>query len=357
MNSRNWLSLIAFGLATAFSVDSTQAELKFERVFGPETPGGVYKHPATIAELANGDLYIAYYGGEGEYKGDTAVFGARRAKGTTTWTLPKKIADTPDRADGNGVIWQEPGGATWLFYVVRYGETWSDSVIKYKYSNDNGNTWTDSEMLTFQKGMMVRSQPVQLMDGNFIVPIYHETGDDREIVGHQSASLFALYDKKTKQWTFSNEAHSRIGNIQPSVVQITDKDLFAYCRRGGGYGPMKDGFIVKIESHDGGKTWTDGVDTEFPNPNAAVDLIKLKNGHLVMIYNDSNEGHRNPLVMRVSTDNGKTWPTFRKIVDNPKDEQAYPYIVQAADGSIEGIFTSSKRTVVNHFSLLESDIK
>ena len=74
--------------------------------------------------------------------------------------LPKKIADTPDRADGNGVIWQEPGGATWLFYVVRYGETWSDSVIKYKYSLDNANNWTDSEMLTFEKGMMVRSQPI-----------------------------------------------------------------------------------------------------------------------------------------------------------------------------------------------------
>lgn len=26
----------------------------------------------------------------------------------------------------------------WLFYVVRYGDTWSDSVIKYKVSSDRG---------------------------------------------------------------------------------------------------------------------------------------------------------------------------------------------------------------------------
>ena len=190
------------------------AELKFERVFGPETPGGKYKHPASITELSNGDLYIAYYGGDGEYKGDTAVFGSRRPKDSESWTAPKRIADTPDRADGNGVIWQEPDGPTWLFYVVRYGETWSDSVIKYKYSKDNANSWTDSDLLTFEKGMMVRSQPILLMNGDFLLPIYHETGHDQEMVGPESASLFAPFrNKKTKEL-----GHSRMKYILVSEI-------------------------------------------------------------------------------------------------------------------------------------------
>ena len=348
-----WLFLFVIG--TCF-VKMAVAELEIKRVFGPETPGGQYKHPASIAELANGDLYIAYYGGDGEYKGDTAVFGSRLAKGTTQWTQPKRIADTPDRADGNGVIWQEPGGATWLFYVVRYGETWSDSVVKYKYSLDNAQTWTDSEMLSFERGLMVRSQPIQLLNGDFLLPIYHETGNDKESVGPESSSLFACYHKKTKEWSFSNKVHSRIGNIQPSVVQLDENHLLAYCRRGGGYGPLLDGFIVKTESSDGGKTWSPGVDTEFPNPNAAVDLIRLKNGHLVMIYNHNNQGERNPLTMRVSTDNGKTWPKVRDVFNNPKDEAGYPYIIQTTDGRIHGVFTSQRRSVVNHFVLDEADI-
>lgn len=349
------LILLAFA-AVAGVVPSLNAEVKLTRVFGPETPGGQYKHPASIEELANDDLFIAYYGGEGEYKGDTAVFGSRQAKGQSTWTLPKKIADTPDRADGNAVIWQEPGGVTWLFYVVRYGETWSDSVIKYKYSRDNALTWTDSEMLSLQKGYMVRSQPIPLPNGDFLLPIYHEVGDDKESVGPDSASLFAQFHKSTKEWSFTNEAHSRIGNVQPSVVQLDDNHLMAFCRRGGGYGPMADGFIVKTESHDGGKTWSPGVDTEFPNPNAAVDLIRLKNGHLVLIYNNNNQGARNPLTMRVSTDLGKTWSAGRNIFDNPKDEAAYPYIIQAEDGRIHGVFTSQRRSVVNHFVMDEADI-
>lgn len=356
MSQRNaQFCLFNFVISIAFARFAC-AELVINRVFGPETPGGRYKHPASLGELTNGDLYIAYYGGEGEYQGDTAVFGSRLARGTSEWTLPKRIADTPDRADGNGVIWQEPGGAAWLFYVVRYGETWSDSVIKYKYSRDNAQTWTDSELLTFEKGMMVRSQPIPLGNGDFLLPIYHEVGDDKESVGAESASLFARFHQKTKTWTFSNQVHSRLGNIQPSVVRLDDKHLIAYCRRGGGYGPLADGFIVKTESHDGGTTWSPGVDTEFPNPNAAVDLIRLKNGHLALIYNDNNQGQRNPLTMRVSTDNGKTWPEARNIFNNPKDEAAYPFIVQTSDGRIQGVFTSSRRSVVNHFSLDEADI-
>ena len=66
---------------------------------------------------------------------------------------------------------------------MRYGETWSDSVIKYKYSRDNANSWTVSDLITFDKGMMVRSQPIRLIDGDILLPIYHETGHDKEMVG------------------------------------------------------------------------------------------------------------------------------------------------------------------------------
>jgi len=52
-------------------------DIRVERVFGPETPTGPYKHPACITELTNGDLYLVYYGGADEYAIDTGVFGAR----------------------------------------------------------------------------------------------------------------------------------------------------------------------------------------------------------------------------------------------------------------------------------------
>lgn len=356
MRGREMKSYLVCAIIVSLFSGTALAELSIEKVFGPETPGGAYKHPASIEELPNGDLYIAYYGGEGEYEGDTAVFGARRLKGSVEWSQPKRIADTPNRSEGNAVVWQEPGGPTWLFYVNRYGETWSDSIIKYKISADGAETWSDPEIISFEKGLMVRSQPIQLANGDFLLPIYHERGADKENVGKDSASLFARCNKTTRQWSFTNEVHSRLGNIQPAVASCDANHLLAFCRRGGGYGYVPDGFIVKSESHDGGRTWSPGVDTKFPNPNSAVDLIKLRNGHLIMIYNDSFHGERMPLTMRVSTDNGKTWPSARNIVNEPGDDAAYPYIIETADGRIHGVYTSQERTVINHFVLDEADI-
>src|SRR5690349_12322346 len=77
-----------------------------ERVFGPETPTGRYKHPASITELANGDLMLAWYGGDGEYKPGTAVWGSRQPKGTLQWTTPTVLARDPFYSVGNPVIWQ-----------------------------------------------------------------------------------------------------------------------------------------------------------------------------------------------------------------------------------------------------------
>ncbi len=77
------------------------------RVFGPEHPGQ-YKHPASITQLTNEDLYIAYYGGSAEYGDDTAVYGSRLKVGKTKWTEPKVIADTPGRGEGNPVVFQAP---------------------------------------------------------------------------------------------------------------------------------------------------------------------------------------------------------------------------------------------------------
>ena len=330
-------------------------DLVIERVFGPELPDK-YKHPASFAELANGDLYLVYYGGSGEYGDDTWVRGARLLKGATKWTTPEIVADTPFRSDGNPVVWQAPDGLVWLFYVCRYGPTWSNSRIKFKVSRDGAKTWSDSDMLTFEEGTMVRGRPIALRNGDYLLGVYHETGTDRELVGPDTTSFFLRRKQGTDEWTSTNKIRSRLGNLQPSVVQIADDYLVAYSRRGGGYGPLADGFLVRSESRDGGFTWSAGTDSPFPNPNAAADFIKLANGHLLLVYNDNNQGQRMPLTVAISTDNDKSYPYKRNIVNKPGDSAAYPVAVQTRDGKIHIIYTSEQRTVINHAVFNESAI-
>jgi len=323
-----------------------------ERIFGPEVPTGPYKHPACMTELANGDLYLVFYGGQGEYANDTAVFGSRKKKGESAWSSPIKLAHDPFRSVGNGVIWQAPDGLVWLFYVVRYGDTWSTSRVQFKVSTDNGETWSDSSVLTLEEGMMVRNRPIVLSDGSYLLPAYKETGHDTEAVGADSTSLFFRFDPKTKKWSETGRIRSPKGNIQPAPLELAPGHLVAYCRRGGGYDSKEMGYIVKSESKDGGKTWSEGVDSSFPNPNAAVDFLKLQSGNLLLVYNDSFNA-RTPLTVAFSPDHDKTWPVKKDLVAGPGDF-GYPQAFQTKDGKVHVVYTSEKRQVINHATFDES---
>jgi predicted neuraminidase len=342
----NRARLLAGIALTLVASAAAGGEFRVQRVFGPEVPTGPYKHPASLAELENGDLYLVYYGGAGEYAVDTGVFGSRLRRGESKWTPPARIAHDPFRSVGNAVIWQAPDGLVWLFYVVRYGETWSTSRIQCKVSHDQAESWSDASLLALDEGMMVRNRPIVLENGHYLLPVYRETGNDPERVGSESASLFLDFDPKSRTWTTSGPIRSANGNIQPAPLQLDDGRLIAYCRRGGGYLRDEKGFLVRSESRDGGKTWSEGRDSAFPNPNAAVDFLKLRSGRLLLIYNDCFHG-RSPLTAALSEDDDRTYPHRRNLVEGPGDF-GYPFAFQARDGRIHLVYTSDRRTVINH---------
>lgn len=321
-------------------------DLTIRRVFGPEIATGPYKHPATLAEFDNGDLYLVYYGGEGEYARDTAVYGARRAAGSDTWSAPAVIARDPFRSVGNAVIWQAPDDVVWLFYVVRYGTTWSTSRIQAKISHDRAATWSDPFPIALEAGMMVRNRPIVLAEGGYLLPVYRETGEDTEQVGPDSTSIFLHFDPTTREWTTRGAISSPTGNIQPAVVEVAPGHLIAYCRRGGDYAPTEQGWAVRAESRDGGRTWTKGTASSFRNPNSALEFLKLASGNLLLVFND-HMWKRTPLVAALSTDGDRTYPQ-RRVIGDADNTYAYPIGFQARDGRIHIVYTSDRRTVINH---------
>lgn len=342
---RIWMTAAACVVSAAAFGRDTAVNVETYRAFGPEHPG-VYKHPASITQLANGDLYIAYYGGSDEYGNDTAVYGSRQAKGLNDWSPPEVIADTPDHGEGNPVVWQAPDGVVWLFYNNLYGATWSNARILAKKSYDGAKTWTDPWVLAFEEGSMARGQPIVLNNGDYLLPVYHETGEDREGTIPTTMSYFLRYTPSTGKWKETGRIKSEMGNLQAQVVQMTDDYLVAYIRRGGNFLPTEDGYTLRSESRDGGETWSDAVRTEFLNPNSAVDFIKLRNGHLLLVYND-NMNDRTPLTVTISPDGEKTWPHKRHIAGGD-NTFAYPYAIQTMDDKIHIIYTTNSRTTIMH---------
>lgn len=346
---------VALGLIVLLAAPVALAgELRIEKIIGTEHPG-LYKHPAAITILDNGDLYVTYYGGSGEYQDDSKVWAMRKKPGHGKWRGPQLVADTPFLGEGNGIAWQAPDGLVWLFYVQRYGNTWSDSRVMAKISRDGAKTWSDNFVIGFEAGTMARGVPIVLSDGNYLLPVYRETGHDQERTASDTASFFFRMDPVQHTWTQTGYIVSSMGNLQPEAVEISPGHLIAYCRRGGSFLPTTDGWIIRSESHDGGRTWSEGVRSGFPNPNSAVSFIKLQSGALLLVYNDSmNE--RNPLTVALSLDNDKTWPYKRNIAADNKD-YAYPMAVQAKDGKIHVAYTQDERQTVMHAEFDEAWVK
>jgi predicted neuraminidase len=339
-----WLAALALPLA---------AQVKVERLFGPEVQTGRYKHPASIERFDNGDLYVVYYTGEGEYANATSLYASRRKAGGAAWSAPKLVARDPFRSVGNGAAWQAPDGRVWLFYVIRFGADWPTSRSAAKVSDDRGETWSDSSLITLEQGMMVRGRPIALSDGRYLLPAYFEKGE-REFTTAETRSVFFEWAPQTKEWRLSGEIRSAKGNLQPAIAETAPGRLVAFCRRAGGYGPVSDGYLIYSESRDNGRTWSPGVNSELKNPNSAVDLLKLRSGNLLLVFNDSMSD-RTPLVAALSSDGGRTWP-HRLTVAGGRGSFAYPSAVEAPGGVIHLVFTSDERTVVRYATFTEADL-
>ena len=186
---------------------------------------------------------------------------------------------------------------------------------------------------------MVRGRPIVLSNGDYLLPIYDETGHHTEFTGPDTTGLFLHFNTKTDipalRWRMSEPIRWRKGVLQPAVVEVEKDHLLAFCRPGGGFEPRNDRYVLRSESHDGGWTWTPAENTEFPNSNTAVDLLKLSNGHLLAVYHDSMT-RRSPLTVAISTDGGSSFPHRTNIAEGA-DSYAYPYAVQTRDGKIHGL--------------------
>jgi predicted neuraminidase len=98
-------------------------------------------------------------------------------------------------------------------------------------------------------------------------------------------------------------------------------------------------------SSDRAATWSPAVDTQFPNPGSGAEVLALRNGHWVLIYNDLERG-RYQLAISLSEDEGRTWPWTRHLERDPAStdpeqlgEYHYPSIMQAHDGTLHASYS------------------
>ncbi len=157
-----------------------------------------------------------------------------------------------------------------------------------------------------------------------------------------SFSIMAITDDFGKTWQFSNPLVG-LGNIQPTMAFKKDGTIVAYMRDNG---PQPKRHMIS-ESKDNGLTWGPVKDSDIVNEGSGSDIVTLKNGHWVLVYNDTESG-RYTLAAALSEDEGKTWKYLRHIeLDlneqvNKRNKASYPSIIQGKDGMIHVVYSYHK---------------
>jgi hypothetical protein len=353
-----------FAILFAFATVAEEPVHESQLIFPPEH---WHCHASCVVEAANGDLLICWFQGSGERKSDDVkIEGARLKKGSQQWSKRFVMADTLEYPDTNCSMFIDPQGRLWLIWPTILANTWESALLKVKISSDwqgdgpprwekedvihitpkegfakDISTWLDglekhpilssvdedgrrgrawlahmrsysTNKLNQRLGWMTRAHPFVLDGKRLIVPLYSDGF---------SFSLMAISDDWGKNWRTSNPLLG-LGNIQPSIVKRNDGSLYTLMRDNGP--PPKR--LLQSESRDGGETWSTVTDSQHPNPGAGAEIIRLANGHWLLISNDTERG-RNQLAVQISADEGKTWP-WKRYLEKPK-KPTIPSITQA----------------------------
>ena len=257
---------------------------------------GAQCHSSTLTELSNGDILAAWWSGSYEGATDAVIKLARLRPEQSAWDGAETAVDIPDRFEGNPVLSVFPDGAVRLFLVVVDPEAKGRVQIMFRRSDDQGHTWGSIERFITELGIRTRNRPLIMANGEILLPLFDHLTD---------RSVFLASGDGGKTWSRSSFIVSDPGNCQPAVISRRDGSLYALMRTWND-DPSKR-FLWQTESHDYGMTWQTPSYSSVPSVDSAVDMITLRNGHVVLVFNDGRYRERTPLTLALSLDEGRTW--------------------------------------------------
>ena len=312
-------------------------------------------HAATLVETTAGDLLCAWFNGPGEGEPDTNIVLSRLPAGSDTWQAPVQLSSDPVRSEQNPLLFVTPTDEVWLLHTSNEPHDQSTSRVLRRISSDGGLTWAPSEVLFDHLGSFIRNPIVVLSNGDWLLPAYdcHRTAE---------TTVVQLSSDQGSSWR-QVDVPDAVGQVQMSVVELSPGELVGYFRS------RAADRIHRSVSKDYGRTWSAPERTTLPNNNSAIQLLRLTDGRLVLVFNDSSAERdqfrwvpdgkggvrrktlRTPLTLALSEDDGATWPYWRNL--QVQDEEyrdnefgySYPTLLQTRDGRLHVAYSYLRKTI------------
>lgn len=196
----------------------------------------------------------------------------------------------------------------------------------------------------------VRAKILSLSDGSWLAGTSVEAGYRWDSPPDAPYRVWSVWVERSTDQGRSWSRHGPVtvpdqqfGVIQPTLWETPDHIVRMYMRS-----TERLGRIMASSSTDGGRTWTPALRTGLPNPNAGIDLVRLSDDRLILVYNHLQRG-RNAIHLAVSDDQGDTWGS-PQLLEAGEGELSYPAVIQTHDGNIHITYTWN-RTHVRHLVL------
>ncbi|MDR1263048.1 MAG: glycoside hydrolase [Oscillospiraceae bacterium] len=304
-----------------------------------------------VRRMPNGDLLcVSQIGDVTEPAPLNRVSSLRSLDNGATWGKPESV-------------YPETGEAVYLTEVnvvedvVRvYLEVHSGRFLNMRCvvmeSRDSGHTWVDAGMppffptFTFLRGLLTlrngnrlmpyQHMPVSAAENVRLVIASHNIVDFRKQKGVWDANIHAIQNGVIL-WSAQGGAPDRcIGPdipikgetgrhwvwSEPTLAELSDGTIAMLLR------VDRSGCLWRSDSRDGGRTWSETMPTDIPNPGNKPKLLALPGGRIGLLHTP-NAKARWPFALWISDDDMRTWGDQRILAD-------FPIRYDYPDGFVEG---------------------
>jgi sialidase-1 len=312
-----------------------------------------YRIPALIA--AKDGTLLAFCEGRRQSRGDSGAIDLllkRSSDGGRTWMKAQTVASFGSDTIGNPApVVERKTGATLLLLTRNPGDTTENQIVDASApgtrtvwiarSADNGGTWTAPEEITPSvkrpEWTWYATGPgngIQLRTGRLVIPCDHI---ERGTKARRSHVIYS--DDRGKTWKIGGIAGENTN--ESAVAELREGSLLLNMRSYQGQNRR-----AVAHSRDGGLTWSKAeLDPALIEPVCQASLIRAvrpgKKSDGRLIFSNPADTRRDRLTVRLSQDDGKTWPVSKLIDPGPS---AYSSLAVLKDGAIGLLYEHGEKS-------------
>jgi sialidase-1 len=341
---------------------------------------------ATVEEPRQGDVFVAGEGGYHTYRipslivsadGTLLAFAEGRKKGTSdtgdidlllrrsrdagaTWGETQVVVDDGPNTAGNPCPVVDPAtGEIVLLLTRNLGEDSEEEILSgsgkqsrevwITRSTDDGATWLKPWDITRSvkapDWTWYATGPgtgIRLRSGRFLIPCDHALAGTKARRSHVILSGDGGWT-----WTLGGALGEKTNECQ--AVELEDGSVLLNMRSYHG----KNRRAV-ARSEDGGVTWSEPVlDETLVEPVCQASMIRLSSGSggarkSRILFANPASTKREKMTVRLSYDDGKTWPVSRVLHEGPS---AYSALAVLQDGTIACLYERGEKRLYESIRL------